>query len=124
MTLHVALHMQAYMWCAGPDVPKTLPSLLAVPWATVAAALHMPPVLVYATYNLMNWRRLDVKQPIALGNLAVQHVRGVGKRGSNCGCGRYSWLASRMFSLAHEAQQHWKHSFRRQASLTMARDCK
>ena len=63
------------MWCAGPEVPTTLPAVLSRPWATVAAALRMPPVLVYATYNLMNWQRLDVAQPIALGNLAVQHVR-------------------------------------------------
>lgn len=62
------------MWCAGPQVPTVLPSLLAKPWATVSAALHMPPVLVYATYNLMNWRRLDDTQPVELGNLAVQHV--------------------------------------------------
>jgi indoleamine 2,3-dioxygenase len=34
----------------------------------------MPPVLVYATYNLMNWRRLDPQGPLELGNLAVQHV--------------------------------------------------
>jgi indoleamine 2,3-dioxygenase len=34
----------------------------------------MPPVLVYATYNLMNWRRLDVNGPLELGNLAVQQV--------------------------------------------------
>lgn len=121
MMLHVAL--QAYMWCAGPDVPKTLPLLLAVPWATVGAALQMPPVLVYATYNLMNWRRLDVNQPIALGNLAVQHVRRVGKSGLDCGCDRSSCLASRMFSLAHRAQQQCKHSFRRRASRTLARDC-
>lgn len=65
---------QAYMWCAGPAVPTTLPAVLAQPWATVSAALHMPPVLVYATYNLMNWRRLDSSKPIELGNLAVQHV--------------------------------------------------
>lgn len=66
--------LQAYLWCAGPDVPKTLPAQLAKPWASVSAALHMPPVLVYATYNLINWRRLDVNGPLELGNLAVQQV--------------------------------------------------
>lgn len=55
-------------------MPTTLPAVLAQPWATVAAALQMPPVLVYATYNLMNWRRLDTSRPIELGNIAVQHV--------------------------------------------------
>jgi hypothetical protein len=71
-TLHG--YLQAYLWCAGPDVPKTLPAQLAKPWASVSAALHMPPVLVYATYNLMNWRRLDEIGPLELGNLAVQQV--------------------------------------------------
>lgn len=66
--------LQGYLWCAGPEVPKTLPAQLARPWASVSAALHMPPVLVYATYNLMNWRRLDVNGPLELGNLAVQQV--------------------------------------------------
>lgn len=74
------------MWCAGPDVPSALPAQLAQPWATVAAALRMPPVLVYATYNLMNWRRLDSSQPIQLGNLAVQHVSGAADRGSPRPC--------------------------------------
>jgi indoleamine 2,3-dioxygenase len=73
----VCVCMQAYMWGGGPDVPTTLPAVLARPWATVAAALHMPPVLVYATYNLMNWRRLDTTCPVELGNIAVQHVGAV-----------------------------------------------
>lgn len=74
-----AVHPQGYLWCAsGPGgVPKTLPAVLAKPWATVAAALHMPPVLVYATYNLMNWCRLDHTQPVELGNLAVRHVSSI-----------------------------------------------
>jgi hypothetical protein len=61
-------------WCGGPQPPTTLPAVLARPWATVAAALDMPPVLVYATYNLMNHRRLDATGGVELGNLAVQHV--------------------------------------------------
>ncbi|KAJ9514692.1 hypothetical protein QJQ45_028427, partial [Haematococcus lacustris] len=61
----------AYMWCeasptsatpgaSAPPPPTHLPAVLAVPWVAVAEALDMPPVLVYATYNLLNWRRLDV----------------------------------------------------------------
>lgn len=77
----VCVCVQAYMWCDGPAVPTTLPAVLAKPWATVSAALHMLPVLVYATYNLMNWRRLDTTRSVELGNIAVQHV------GLGCGCG-------------------------------------
>jgi indoleamine 2,3-dioxygenase len=45
--------LQGYMWCDGPDVPSSLPQVLAQPFAAVSAAIGMPPVLVYATYNLM-----------------------------------------------------------------------
>ncbi|KAI8467659.1 MAG: hypothetical protein J3K34DRAFT_523547 [Monoraphidium minutum] len=60
----------AYLWCDGPGTPQRLPAVLARPWVAVSAALAMPPVLVYATYNLLNWRRLDAGGPIALGNVA------------------------------------------------------
>ncbi|KAL4421502.1 hypothetical protein ABPG75_010793 [Micractinium tetrahymenae] len=59
-----------YMWCDDPEPPTTLPALLAAPWCAVAAALDMPPVLTYSTYNLLNWRRLDPAGPVALGNTA------------------------------------------------------
>jgi indoleamine 2,3-dioxygenase len=35
----------------------------------------MPPILVYATYNLLNWRRLDPERPIELGNIVCLNVR-------------------------------------------------
>eukprot|EP00878_Enallax_costatus_P026963 GHUV01028979.1.p1 GENE.GHUV01028979.1~~GHUV01028979.1.p1 ORF type:complete len:313 (+),score=89.64 GHUV01028979.1:62-1000(+) len=63
----------AYLWCDGPDVPQTLPAVIAKPWAHVSVAIGMPPVLVYATYNLMNWKRLDPTKPLELGNIACQH---------------------------------------------------
>lgn len=59
-----------YMWCDGPAPPPALPARLAAPWVAVAGALGMPPVLVYATYNLLNWQRLDAEQPVVLGNIA------------------------------------------------------
>jgi hypothetical protein len=49
--------LQAYMWCEAGPVPSSLPAVIAQPWAAVSRALDMPPVLVYATYNLLNWRR-------------------------------------------------------------------
>eukprot|EP00197_Chlamydomonas_leiostraca_P010343 CAMPEP_0202859958 /NCGR_PEP_ID=MMETSP1391-20130828/1867_1 /ASSEMBLY_ACC=CAM_ASM_000867 /TAXON_ID=1034604 /ORGANISM="Chlamydomonas leiostraca, Strain SAG 11-49" /LENGTH=241 /DNA_ID=CAMNT_0049539073 /DNA_START=40 /DNA_END=762 /DNA_ORIENTATION=+ len=63
----------AYMWCESPGPPQSLPPVLAVPWAAVSRALGMPPVLVYATYNLYNWRRLDASKPIELGNIVCLH---------------------------------------------------
>jgi indoleamine 2,3-dioxygenase len=59
----------AFVWCDGPDPPAALPAGLAVPWSKVAGALAMPPVLVYSTFNLLNWRRLDPAGPIELGNI-------------------------------------------------------
>lgn len=64
------------MWCdTSPSPPTRLPRTLAVPWAHAAALLDMPPVLVYATYNLLNWRRVDARQGLRLGNLLAQRVR-------------------------------------------------
>jgi indoleamine 2,3-dioxygenase len=51
--LLLLLFAQGYLWCDGPDVPSMLPQVLAQPFAAVSAAVGMPPVLVYATYNLM-----------------------------------------------------------------------
>lgn len=64
----------AYMWCEGTAPVDRLPAVLAVPWAAVAARLDMPPVLVYATYNLYNWRRLDPSGGIELGNIVCLQV--------------------------------------------------
>ncbi|PNW70203.1 hypothetical protein CHLRE_17g710200v5 [Chlamydomonas reinhardtii] len=63
----------AYMWCEPGPPPAVLPAVLAVPWARVAAAVGMPPILTYATYNLYNWRRLDPSAPVRLGNIVCLH---------------------------------------------------
>jgi indoleamine 2,3-dioxygenase len=56
-------------WRTAPA--QRLPSVLARPWASVAHRLGRPPVLSYASYAVDNWRRLDPRGPIALGNLAL-----------------------------------------------------
>ncbi len=70
----------AYVWAdaaggapPGATPPSTLPAKLATPWLAVSSALDMPPILTYATYNLLNWRRLDVTGPIELGNIVCLH---------------------------------------------------
>ncbi|PNW70291.1 hypothetical protein CHLRE_17g713700v5 [Chlamydomonas reinhardtii] len=60
----------AYVWCEPGPPPAVLPAVLAVPWARVAAAVGMPPILTYATYNLYNWRRLNPELPPVLQNLS------------------------------------------------------
>jgi indoleamine 2,3-dioxygenase len=60
----------AYVW-EGPGAAPRLPAPIAVPWHAVAKRLGRPPVLSYASYALDNWRRLDPRGPIALGNIAL-----------------------------------------------------
>jgi indoleamine 2,3-dioxygenase len=61
---------QAYVWGMNPVVSE-IPKELAVPWHAVATKLKRPPILSYASYALHNFRRLDPKGPIAIGNIAL-----------------------------------------------------
>ena len=56
---------------SGP--PNTLPRHLAVPWCTIADRLEVPPVMTYATFVSLNWRRLDEREPVRLGNIVSLH---------------------------------------------------
>ncbi len=68
-TLSFAGH--AYVW-EDPEHPATqLPASLACPWWETAQQLGRPPVLSYASYALHNWRRLDPRKPIELGNIVL-----------------------------------------------------
>ncbi len=60
----------AYIWGGGKPVAR-LPAGVAVPWHEVARRLGRPPVLSYASYALNNWRRLDARGAIALGNIVL-----------------------------------------------------
>ena len=60
----------AYVWGDRPPA-RSVPAGVAVPWFEAARKLGRPPVLSYASYALQNWRRLDPRGPIALGNLAL-----------------------------------------------------
>lgn len=87
------------MWCEPGPPPAVLPAVLAVPWAAVASAVGMPPVLTYATYNLLNWRRLDTEHdsPVELGNIVCLQV-GYGLRYVRTKKRRISRLASAALS--------------------------
>lgn len=60
----------AYVWGEATP-PTTLPAAIAMPWFEIGKQLGRPPVLSYASYALYNWRRIDPKGPIALGNIAL-----------------------------------------------------
>ena len=59
-----------YVWGESPPANQ-VPSGIAVPWYRISLLLGRHPVLSYASYALYNWRRLDPRGPIALGNLAL-----------------------------------------------------
>jgi indoleamine 2,3-dioxygenase len=62
----------AYVWETWRDAPRQhLPAGVAVPWWVVARKLGRPPVLSYASYALDNWRLLEPRDPIELGNVAL-----------------------------------------------------
>src|SRR6266550_4572195 len=60
----------SYVWGEN-DIVESLPPSLSVPWHRMALMLGRPPVLSYASYALDNWRRIDSKGPIELGNIAL-----------------------------------------------------
>jgi indoleamine 2,3-dioxygenase len=60
----------AYVW-GEKETVSSLPSCLAVPWHRVARMLGRPPVLSYASYVLDNWRRIDHRSPIEVGNIVL-----------------------------------------------------
>ena len=60
----------AYVW-GEPTPTKILPRNIAVPFYQIAQQLGRPPILSYASYALDNWIRLDLSQPIALGNIIL-----------------------------------------------------
>jgi indoleamine 2,3-dioxygenase len=61
-----------YVWEEWGSAPRQrLPASLAIPWTDLARRIGRPPVLSYASYALDNWRRLDSREPIALGNVAL-----------------------------------------------------
>lgn len=59
----------AYLW--GGEPSDKIPKILAQPWNQVAIYLERPPILSYASYALHNWRRIDPKLPIELGNIVL-----------------------------------------------------
>lgn len=58
----------AWVW-GEAKVAKELPSNIAVPWTEVARILGRPAILTYYSFNAFNWRRLDPKGHIELGNI-------------------------------------------------------
>lgn len=60
----------AWVW-GEAAASASLPRNLAGPWHAIAALVGRPPVLSYASYALHNWRRMDPRGPVALGNIVL-----------------------------------------------------
>lgn len=70
--LLLSFFAHGYVWENWKEKPENLiPEGVAVPFSAIAKRLGRPPLLSYASYALHNWRRLDSKGPIALGNIAL-----------------------------------------------------
>jgi indoleamine 2,3-dioxygenase len=62
---------QAYVWEDPQRPADRIPASIAVAWHRVMTQLGRPPILSYASYALDNWRRLDPRKPIELGNIVL-----------------------------------------------------
>lgn len=64
----------AYVHAPGKEGVSVLPKVIALPLVHLGQRLGQPPILAYSSYCLNNWKRLNPREPIALGNLElVQH---------------------------------------------------
>lgn len=69
---HLAFNAHSEVWESWQTIPKqSISAPTAVPLYQVAKKLGRPPVLHYVSYAPYNFRRLDKKKPIELGNLAL-----------------------------------------------------
>jgi indoleamine 2,3-dioxygenase len=59
----------AYVNQVGEDRARVLPRNIAVPLNDICKRLKRPPILSYDGYALYNWKRFDLLEPIALGNI-------------------------------------------------------
>ena len=64
---------QSYIHSTPSTPSHSLPPQLAVPWCKVSDMLGLPPILVYSTISLCNWRKLDPRGPMVLENLTLLH---------------------------------------------------
>eukprot|EP00118_Oscarella_pearsei_P026857 m.310522 g.310522 ORF g.310522 m.310522 type:complete len:394 (+) comp52197_c0_seq1:51-1232(+) len=68
----LAVIAHAYVWCKGDaGAPKALPSCVAIPWASVAKSLGLPPIMTHSSTTLFNWKRVDPTGPVELSNLKL-----------------------------------------------------
>ena len=64
---------QAYVWEEWREnKPRgIIPTNIAVPWYALAEMLGREPILSYASYALYNWRRIEKKGHVVLGNICL-----------------------------------------------------
>lgn len=74
--LLLSIFANACVWAGDPPA-RRIPRGVAVPLCELAGHFDLPPIVVYASLMLYNWRRLDPNGPIDLDNLTtLQLFRG------------------------------------------------
>jgi len=61
----------AYVFPPNQPTTNILPASIAKPLVTLSEAVKRPPILSYAPYTLVNWKRIDPNQPITVDNLEL-----------------------------------------------------
>jgi indoleamine 2,3-dioxygenase len=67
--VRVGFLASAYINQTSQPRAASLPQNLALPLCQACTLLRRPPILSYDGYALYNWKRFDLQQPIALGNI-------------------------------------------------------
>lgn len=61
----------SYVHATHENVANRIPKEIAIPIKFIADKLKRPPILAYASYCLMNWRRKNPLKPIELDNIEL-----------------------------------------------------
>ncbi|WP_299182593.1 hypothetical protein [uncultured Neptuniibacter sp.] len=67
--LRLGFIASGYINQIGQPACHSLPANLARPLVKISNLLERPPILSYDGYALYNWRRFNIRKPVALGNI-------------------------------------------------------
>ncbi|MGB7341585.1 MAG: hypothetical protein WBC91_22000 [Phototrophicaceae bacterium] len=63
----------AYILAADEIAKKIIPKNIAVPMVALAEKVQRPPILSYASFTLVNWKKIDPAGEIVVDNLELLH---------------------------------------------------
>ena len=84
---------QGYLWQDGEaGLPKTIPSILAVPFHVVSEKIGTPLVTTYASTVLYNWQIKDPKKPFLEASKPMEYIENVESIANHTGTKDESWF--------------------------------